>query len=196
MPLPYRLGSHGPEILSWQKWFKRYASSYAPPIDGYYGSDEAKAVSEMRRRLKMPPGDFDAALCCARRLRLRARARDSARPDIRLPWHRRHHRRGHRFARLSATRPARRGNQHAVRPDNGRDSRWRNRRRHRRQEHVEIDHRRLRSVQSRLPAPLPRQREPENLHHGLLGRRDLRADVPRLDTHQLPTVLRRVSHLR
>jgi hypothetical protein len=62
MPLPYRLGSHGPEILSWQKWFKRYASSYAPPIDGYYGSDEAKAVSEMRRRLKMPPGDFDAAL--------------------------------------------------------------------------------------------------------------------------------------
>lgn len=62
MPLPYKLGSHGPEILAWQKWFKRYAKSYAPPVDGYYGNDEVVAVNEMRKRLGMPPGDFDAAV--------------------------------------------------------------------------------------------------------------------------------------
>lgn len=60
MPLPYRLGDHGPEITSWQEWFGRAYRSYAPPADGYYGSDEARAVTEMQRRLGMPQtGVFD-----------------------------------------------------------------------------------------------------------------------------------------
>jgi peptidoglycan hydrolase-like protein with peptidoglycan-binding domain len=80
MPLPYRLGSNGPEILAWQKWFQRYAKSYAPPVDGYYGTDEAKAVNEMRKRFKLPPGDFDATVA--------ARASyiyEPARPIPRIP---------------------------------------------------------------------------------------------------------------
>ncbi|SRX93549.1 hypothetical protein MSP7336_01787 [Mycobacterium shimoidei] len=61
MPLPYKLGDHGPEITSWQQWFDRMYHSYAPPIDGYYGNDEVAAVSEMQRRLHLPvTGVFDA----------------------------------------------------------------------------------------------------------------------------------------
>lgn len=61
MPLPYKLGDHGPEITSWQQWFDRAYESYAPPIDGYYGNDEVAAVSEMQRRLHLPvTGVFDA----------------------------------------------------------------------------------------------------------------------------------------
>jgi peptidoglycan hydrolase-like protein with peptidoglycan-binding domain len=60
MPLPYKLGSHGPEIDAWQEWFNRAFASYAPPKDGYYGGDEARAVRELQRRLGLPQtGIFD-----------------------------------------------------------------------------------------------------------------------------------------
>lgn len=62
MPLPYKLGSRGPEIEAWQDWFARKFKSYAPPKDGYYGSDEVRAVSEMQRRIGLPvTGRFDEA---------------------------------------------------------------------------------------------------------------------------------------
>lgn len=61
MPLPYKLGDHGPEIQSWQAWFNREYELYAPPEDGYYGDDEVTAVKEMQRRLFLPQtGVFDA----------------------------------------------------------------------------------------------------------------------------------------
>lgn len=60
MPLPYKPGSHGPEITEWQQWFGRAYRSYAPPADGYYGADEVRAVTEMQRRLGLPQtGVFD-----------------------------------------------------------------------------------------------------------------------------------------
>ena len=60
MALPYKPGDHGPEITSWQQWFGRAFRSYAPPADGYYGSDEVRAVIEMQRRLGLPQtGVFD-----------------------------------------------------------------------------------------------------------------------------------------
>ena len=62
MPLPYKLGSSGPEIEYWQSWFKRKYASYAPPKDGYYGNEDAAAVKEMQRRLNMTQtGIFDVA---------------------------------------------------------------------------------------------------------------------------------------
>lgn len=61
MPLPYKPGSHGPEIEYWQAWFKRDYRAYAPEKDGYYGNDEVTAVKEMQRRLGLPQtGEFDA----------------------------------------------------------------------------------------------------------------------------------------
>jgi hypothetical protein len=61
MPLPYKPGSHGPEIEYWQAWFKREYRAYAPPNDGYYGNQEVAAVKEMQRRLDLPEtGEFDA----------------------------------------------------------------------------------------------------------------------------------------
>lgn len=58
--LPYRIGDHGPEIVSWQEWFARVYRSYAPPVDGYYGDDETRAVQELQRRLNLPmTGVFD-----------------------------------------------------------------------------------------------------------------------------------------
>jgi hypothetical protein len=61
MPLPYQLGSNGPEIFYWQAWFQRMYHAYAPPADGYYGNDEVTAVKEMQRRLGIPQtGVFDA----------------------------------------------------------------------------------------------------------------------------------------
>ncbi|WP_082977231.1 peptidoglycan-binding domain-containing protein [Mycobacterium sp. 852002-50816_SCH5313054-b] len=60
MPLPYKRGSHGPEIEYWQAWFKREYRAYAPPQDGSYGKDEVAAVKEMQRRLGLPQsGEFD-----------------------------------------------------------------------------------------------------------------------------------------
>ena len=62
MPLPYKLGSSGPEIEYWQSWFKRKYASYAPPKDGYYGNEDVTAVKEMQRRLTMTQtGIFDVA---------------------------------------------------------------------------------------------------------------------------------------
>lgn len=62
MPLPYKLGDHGPEIDAWQEWFGRKFASYAPPRDAYYGSDEVRAVTEMQRRVGLPQtGRFDQA---------------------------------------------------------------------------------------------------------------------------------------
>lgn len=60
MSLPYKVGSSGPEITSFQQWFVRYAKSYAPPVDGYYGYADADAVRIMQRRLGIPvTGVFD-----------------------------------------------------------------------------------------------------------------------------------------
>jgi peptidoglycan hydrolase-like protein with peptidoglycan-binding domain len=60
MSLPYRLGNQGTEIVAWQTWFNRVYASYAPKVDGYYGSDEVRAVNEMQRRLGLPQtGVFD-----------------------------------------------------------------------------------------------------------------------------------------
>lgn len=41
----------GGEVTHWQQWFKRYASSYAPPIDGYYGSHDEAAVRILQGKL-------------------------------------------------------------------------------------------------------------------------------------------------
>lgn len=51
MSLPYKLGDSSDEIRYWQEWFKRVYSSYAPPVDGYFGQEDAAAVKEMQRRL-------------------------------------------------------------------------------------------------------------------------------------------------
>lgn len=62
MPLPYSVGSHGPEIEYWQAWFKRAYRAYAPRADGHYGDEELAAVKEMQRRLSLPQtGEFDTA---------------------------------------------------------------------------------------------------------------------------------------
>lgn len=39
------------EVTHWQKWFNRYAKSYAPPVDGYFGNADADAVRVMQRNL-------------------------------------------------------------------------------------------------------------------------------------------------
>ena len=59
----FKLGSNGPDVTTWQEWFHRYAASYAPPIDGYYGSHDDAAVRIMQSRLGLPiTGRFDDAL--------------------------------------------------------------------------------------------------------------------------------------
>ena len=61
MPLPYSIGSSGPEIEYWHAWFTRQYPSYAPAVDGVYGEEDAAAVREMQTRLGLPPtGVFDA----------------------------------------------------------------------------------------------------------------------------------------
>ena len=51
----YKLGSSdantGGGVTHWQQWFKRYAASYAPPVDGYYGNADADAVRILQSRL-------------------------------------------------------------------------------------------------------------------------------------------------
>lgn len=64
MTLPYRKGSHGPEILDWQNWAYRAYAAYAGLIgakDSYYGNGEAAFTTEMQRHLGIPQtGVFDA----------------------------------------------------------------------------------------------------------------------------------------
>lgn len=63
MPLPYKTGDHGAEIQFWQAWFGRFAKSYAPKPDGYYGTDEVNAVSTLQAREGLPvTGVFDATV--------------------------------------------------------------------------------------------------------------------------------------
>lgn len=54
MPLPYAPGDTGPEITAFQQWFGRYASSYAPLVDGEYGANDVGAVAQMQFRLGLP----------------------------------------------------------------------------------------------------------------------------------------------
>lgn len=52
-----KIGSNGSGVTHWQQWFNRYAKSYAPPVDGYYGNADADAVRIMQRNLsKNHPG--------------------------------------------------------------------------------------------------------------------------------------------
>lgn len=63
MSLPYKLGDSGDEITRWQEWFNRYAKSYAPPVDGFFGQEDSEAVKTMQRRLGLyPDGVFSADL--------------------------------------------------------------------------------------------------------------------------------------
>jgi hypothetical protein len=62
--LPYKRGSSdgntNGEITPWGRWFEKRFQSYAAKVDGYYGNDEANAVSELQRRLSIPiTGVFD-----------------------------------------------------------------------------------------------------------------------------------------
>lgn len=62
MSLPYRLGSSGAEVTAWQQWFGRYAKSYAPPVDGYYGNADRDATRILQARLGLPvTGEYDTA---------------------------------------------------------------------------------------------------------------------------------------
>lgn len=66
MSLPYKLGDSGDEITRWQEWFTRYAKSYAPPVDGFFGQEDSEAVKTMQRRLGLyPDGVFSADLAAA-----------------------------------------------------------------------------------------------------------------------------------
>jgi Putative peptidoglycan binding domain len=51
----YKIGSSdqntGGGITHWQQWFQRYARSYAPPIDGYYGTHDEGAVRILQSKL-------------------------------------------------------------------------------------------------------------------------------------------------
>lgn len=40
------------EVTAFQEWFKRYASSYAPPVDGYIGNNDAAAITVLQQRLQ------------------------------------------------------------------------------------------------------------------------------------------------
>lgn len=54
MPLPYKKGSNGPEILAWQNWAYRWAASYADIIgskDSYFGLGEEAFVKIMQGKL-------------------------------------------------------------------------------------------------------------------------------------------------
>ncbi|QSL99641.1 hypothetical protein [Mycobacterium phage Maco2] len=58
----FKVGSSGSDVTQWQEWFNRYASSYAPPVDGYYGAPDEAAVKIMQSRLGLPvTGRFDDA---------------------------------------------------------------------------------------------------------------------------------------
>lgn len=63
MSLPYKLGSNGPEIRSWQDWAYANYNSYADligPKDAYYGLGEQAFTKEQQRRLGLPQtGVFD-----------------------------------------------------------------------------------------------------------------------------------------
>lgn len=66
MALPYKLGSNdantGGEITPFGEWFQRFAKSYAPPVDGYFGNAERDAVRILQRNLGVPiTGEFDEA---------------------------------------------------------------------------------------------------------------------------------------
>ena len=41
----------GGQVTHFQQWFQRYASSYAPPVDGYYGSHDDAAVRMLQTNL-------------------------------------------------------------------------------------------------------------------------------------------------
>lgn len=57
-----KVGSNGPEVVAFQQWFQRYAASYAPPVDGWYGYPDENAVRILQARLKLPvTGIFDDA---------------------------------------------------------------------------------------------------------------------------------------
>lgn len=54
MSLPYKKGSNGPEIKTWQDWAYRYAKSYANligPKDAYFGNGEELFVKTMQGKL-------------------------------------------------------------------------------------------------------------------------------------------------
>ena len=61
--LPLKLGSsdaRGDDVTHWGRWFAKKYKSYAAPVDGYYGNDEANATRELQRRLGLPvTGVFD-----------------------------------------------------------------------------------------------------------------------------------------
>lgn len=39
------------EVTRWQQWFKRFASSYAPPVDGYVGDADVAAIRILQGKL-------------------------------------------------------------------------------------------------------------------------------------------------
>ena len=48
------------QVTPWQEWFNRYASSYAPAVDGYFGIPDEAAVKILQDRLGIPvTGRFD-----------------------------------------------------------------------------------------------------------------------------------------
>lgn len=55
MPHELKIGSSdansGGEVTPFQQWFKRYASSYAPPVDGYIGTNDAAAIKLLQSKL-------------------------------------------------------------------------------------------------------------------------------------------------
>lgn len=55
-----KLGSGGQPVTDWQQWFNRYAKSYAPPVDGYFGNADRDATRILQARLSVPvTGEFD-----------------------------------------------------------------------------------------------------------------------------------------
>lgn len=60
-------GNTGGEVTRFGQWFNRYAASYAPPVDGYYGYAERDAVRILQDRLRKSgkavsvTGEFDLA---------------------------------------------------------------------------------------------------------------------------------------
>lgn len=61
MSLPYKLGSSGAEVTAWQQWFNRYAKTYAPPVDGYFGNADRDATRILQSKLGLPiTGVYDA----------------------------------------------------------------------------------------------------------------------------------------
>lgn len=52
--LEYRVGDSGPHITHFQEWANRFAKSYAPKIDGYYGYADRDFTNQLRARLRPP----------------------------------------------------------------------------------------------------------------------------------------------